>query len=232
MGMLVDGQWTTENAGVTDGKGNFVRREGRFRDWVTADGSSGFKAEPGRYHLYVSLACPWAHRTLIARSLKQLDDLVTVSVVDPFMTDEGWHFSDGRGCIPDTVNGRELLREIYLLADADVTTRVTVPVLWDKDKKTVVNNESSEIIRMFGTAFDGLGAAPGNYYPNALRSEIDRINEVVYATLNNGVYRCGFARSQEAYESAFDDLFATLDSLEATLSTRRYLAGESTTEAD
>lgn len=232
MGMLVDGRWTTKNTGVTDGAGNFVRREGRFRDWVTADGTSGFKAEANRYHLYVSLACPWAHRTLIVRRLKRLDEMVSVSIVDPFMSDDGWHFSDGAGCIPDNVNSCDFLRDVYLLADAKATARVTVPILWDKDKKTIVSNESSEITRMFGEAFDGLGAASGDYYPETKRNEIDRVNETIYSTLNNGVYRCGFARQQEAYDAAFDDLFATLDAIEDALSTQRFLTGDRTTEAD
>ena len=232
MGMLVEGHWTTENAGVVDTRGNFVRRDGQFRNWITSDGSSPFQAEAGRYHLYVSAACPWAHRTLIFRSLKKLNDIVSLSIVDPFMTDEGWYFSNGAGCVPDTVNGCDLLRDVYLKADPATTTRVTVPVLWDKQRQTIVSNESSEIIRMFGTAFDTDGAAPGDYYPGALQDDIDRTNDTVYAKVNNGVYRCGFARSQEAYEMAFDYLFAALDSLESDLAIRRYLVGGRTTEAD
>ena len=174
MGMLVDGRWTTENAGVVDPKGNFVRRDGQFRNWITADGSSPFSAEAGRYHLYVSAACPWAHRTLILRGLKKLDDIVSLSIVDPLMTDDGWHFSDGDGCVPDTVNGCDLLRDVYLKADPAVTTRVTVPVLWDKQQQTIVSNESSEIMRMFGAAFDAIGAAPHDYYPEGLQADIDR----------------------------------------------------------
>ena len=232
MGMLVDGRWTTENAGVVDPKGNFVRRDGQFRNWITADGSSPFSAEAGRYHLYVSAACPWAHRTLILRGLKKLDDIVSLSIVDPLMTDDGWHFSDGDGCVPDTVNGCDLLRDVYLKADPAVTTRVTVPVLWDKQQQTIVSNESSEIIRMFGDAFDAIGAAPHDYYPEGLQADIDRTNYIVYAKVNNGVYRCGFARSQEAYETAFDYLFEALDWLDSMLSTQRYLMGGTTTEAD
>lgn len=232
MGMLVDGRWTTEHAGAIDAGGNFVRRDSRFRSWITADGTSGFKAEAGRYHLYVSYACPWAHRTLIMRRLKQLDDIVSVSIVDPLMTDEGWHFSDGDGCIPDSVNGYSYLREVYLKADANATTKVTVPVLWDKEQQTIVNNESSEIIRMLGSAFDSVGAAPGDYYPAALQAEIDVANDIVYGNLNNGVYRCGFSRTQAAYDTAFGDLFSTLDWLDAKLSTRRYLVGDQPTEAD
>lgn len=195
MGMLVDGLWTTENAGVVDPKGNFVRRDGQFRNWITADGSSPFSAEAGRYHLYVSAACPWAHRTLILRGLKKLDDIVSLSIVDPLMTDDGWHFSDGDGCVPDTVNGCDLMRDVYLKADPAVTTQVTVPVLWDKQQQTIVSNESSEIIRMFGTAFDAIGAVPHDYYPEGLQADIDRTNDIVYAKVNNGVYRTALSIS-------------------------------------
>jgi glutathionyl-hydroquinone reductase len=214
-----------------------------FRNWVTADGrpgpsgEGGFKAERGRYHLYVSLACPWAHRTLIVRKLKKLDDAITVSVVDPFMGDNGWAFSapDGSltpGATPDDLNGARCLYEIYARARRDYTGRVTVPVLWDRETATIVNNESSEIIRMFNSAFDAVGAAGDDLYPQARREEIDQLNAVIYDTVNNGVYKCGFAKTQAAYEAAFDPLFETLDRLEQRLTRQRYLFGARTTEAD
>ncbi|MFM9859841.1 glutathione S-transferase family protein [Pseudoxanthobacter sp. M-2] len=239
MGLLVDGVWHDKWYDTAESGGRFVRKESQFRHWVTADGApgpsgdGGFKAEPGRYHLYVSLACPWAHRALIVRSLKGLDDMIGVSVVHWLMRGEGWTFEDGPGVVPDTVNGAERLYEVYVKAQPGYTGRVTVPVLWDRERGTIVNNESSEIIRMFNTAFDGLGAKPGDYYPEALRPEIDEINARVYATLNNGVYRSGFATTQEAYEEAVNPLFDTLDWLEETLSDGRpYLLGETLTEAD
>jgi putative glutathione S-transferase len=232
MGMMVDGVW---RAGWHDNRksdGRYQRRESAFRGRVTADGSSGFRAEAGRYHLYVSHACPWAHRTMIFRALKGLGDVLPVSVVDPLMGDGGWHFSDAPGCVPDTVNGRSFLREIYQLADPVYTGRVSVPVLWDTASGTIVNNESSEIIRMLNSEFDAWGDASVDLYPAELRAEIDRINDLVYANVNNGVYRCGFAQTQEAYDEAFDALFATLDDLDRLLGERRYLAGDRVTEAD
>lgn len=239
MGLLVDGVWHDKWYDTAESGGRFVRKESQFRHWVTADGApgpsgdGGFKAEPGRYHLYVSLACPWAHRALIVRSLKGLEEIISVSVVHWLMRGEGWTFADGPGVVPDTVNGAERLYEVYVKAQPGYTGRVTVPVLWDRERATIVNNESSEIIRMFNTAFDGLGAKPGDYYPEALRPEIDEINARVYATLNNGVYRSGFATTQEAYEEAVNPLFDTLDWLEETLSDGRpYLLGETLTEAD
>ena len=239
MGLLVDGVWHDKWYDTAESGGRFVRKESQFRHWVTADGApgpsgdGGFKAEPGRYHLYVSLACPWAHRALIVRSLKGLDDMIGVSVVHWLMRGEGWTFEDGPGVVPDTVNGAERLYEVYVKAQPGYTGRVTVPVLWDRERGTIVNNESSEIIRMLNTAFDGLGAKPGNYYPQALRPEIDEINARVYSTLNNGVYRSGFATTQEAYEEAVNPLFDTLDWLEEKLSDGRpYLCGETLTEAD
>ena len=239
MGLLVDGVWHDKWYDTAESGGRFVRKESQFRHWVTADGApgpsgdGGFKAEPGRYHLYVSLACPWAHRALIVRSLKGLEEMISVSVVHWLMRGEGWTFADGPGVVPDTVNGAERLYEVYVKAQPGYTGRVTVPVLWDRERATIVNNESSEIIRMFNTAFDGLGAKPGDYYPEALRPEIDEVNARVYATLNNGVYRSGFATTQEAYEEAVNPLFDTLDWLEETLSDGRpYLLGETLTEAD
>ena len=238
MSLLINGElrpgWLDEE--TEDGE--FIRQDSQFRSWITADGSSGpsggsgFKAEAGRYHLYVCLACPWAHRTLIFRHLKGLNDLISVSVVNPFMLEQGWSFHAYPGSTEDHVNGFEYLHQAYTLAQSDYTGIVTVPVLWDKKTQTIVNNESSEIIRMFNSAFDALTGNQRDYYPLALREEIDRINARVYESVNNGVYRAGFATTQEAYERAFDALFASLDWLEDLLSQRRYLAGEVITEAD
>jgi putative glutathione S-transferase len=241
MGMMIDGQWQRDD--LRSAGANFVRPQTVFRSWVTADGSpgpsgeGGFKAERGRYHLYVSLACPWAHRTLIVRRLKKLDDAITGSVVDPFMGDDGWAFGapDGSltpGATRDDLHGARYLHEIYTLARRDYTGRVTVPVLWDRERRTIVSNESSEIIRMLNSAFNAVGAAGHDLYPQAQRGEIDELNAVIYDTVNNGVYKCGFARTQEAYEAAFDPLFETLDRLEQRLASRRYLFGARTTEAD
>ena len=236
MGLLVDGQWQDRWYDTRISKGRFVRKESQYRNWVTADGSpgpsgtGGFRAEAGRYHLYVSYACPWAHRTLILRAVKGLEDMISVSVVHWFMGEYGWTFEDAE--IPDTVNRAQFMHQVYTAANPDYTGRVTVPVLWDKHQGTIVSNESSEIIRMFNSAFDGVGAAAGDYYPEALREEIDTINERVYHTVNNGVYRSGFATTQEAYEEAVVPLFETLDWLEDRLSGQRYLAGSAITEAD
>ena len=232
MGLLIDGQWHDHWYDTKKTGGRFVRADSGFRQFITANGSSGFKAEAGRYHLYVSLACPWAHRTLIVRKLKGLDDLISVSVVHPDMLGNGWELREGPGCIPDTVNGLTFLHEAYTTAKGDYSGRVTVPVLWDKERRTIVSNESSEIIRMLGTEFDGLGAAPGDLYPEALRAEIDAVNERVYDTLSNGVYKCGFASTQEAYDEAFEALFDTMGWLDERLGQRRYLVGEQITEAD
>ena len=235
MGMMVDGEWVASGWDV-DRTGAFKRRVTSFRDRVTADGSSGFKAEAGRYHLYVSYACPWAHRTLIFRALKGLEDAISLSVVDHFLGDDGWEFSDNPGCIPDSVNGAGYLREVYAKAKPDYTGRVSVPVLWDRERETIVNNESAEIIRMFNTEFDGLGSDGGNaaldFYPEDLRGDIDAINGIIYENVNNGVYKCGFAVKQAPYEAAVETLFATLDGLEERLSHQRYLCGERLTEAD
>jgi putative glutathione S-transferase len=216
-----------------------VREDSEFRNWITPDGApgpsgeGGFKAEPGRYHLYVSYACPWAHRTLILRALKGLDGFVSVDVVHPLMAQEGWTFADDfPGATGDSVDGRQRLYEIYQLAKGDYSGRVTVPVLWDKQRNTIVSNESAEIIRMFNSAFDSIGAKPGDYYPEALRETIDEINARVYDRINNGVYKCGFATRQRAYDAAFVQLFEALDGLEERLAARRYLAGASPTEAD
>lgn len=228
--VMVEGRWAQDTE--HDRKGRFVRHESVFRNRVTADGSSGFKAEPGRYHLYVSLACPWAHRTLIFRKLKQLEDVISLSVVDPLMSEYSWHFSTCAGCIPDTVNGFHHLHQVYTLARPDYTGIVTVPVLFDKKTGTIVNNESSEIIRMLNREFDAWGDAGVDFYPEPLRAAIDAVNAFVYENVNNGVYRAGFAQTQEAYDEAFDALFAALDELERRLAQQRYLAGNRITEAD
>ncbi len=231
MGVLIDGVWRVEGF-PTDEKGVFRRAPTTFHGRITAEGETGFKAEPGRYHLYVSYACPWAHRTLIFRALKGLADVISVSVVDPFMGENGWAFSDGPGCIPDFVNGAKYLRDIYLKADPNYTGRVTVPVLWDKKRETIVNNESSEIIRILNRAFDTWGDATRDYYPEDLRAEIDALNARIYETVNNGVYRAGFATRQAPYEAAVEALFETLDTLELCLGQQRYLCGGRLTEAD
>ncbi len=238
MGLLQDGIWVDQwyDTKATDGK--FVRKQSSFRNWVTPDGSpgqtgiGGFKAEAGRYHLYVYHACPWAHRTMIFRSLKGLEEMISLSVVNWAMEENGWTFEAAKGVIADTVSNADFLYEVYIAADPAYSGRVTVPVLWDKETSTIVSNESSEIIRMFNSAFDEIGAKPGDYYPVELRAQVDEINSRVYSTLNNGVYKSGFATTQEAYEEAVVPLFETLDWLEARLANSRYLTGPDITEAD
>ncbi|WP_395018271.1 glutathione S-transferase family protein [Dongia sp.] len=238
MGLLVDGVWQDKWYDTDSQKGRFVRAESRFRNWVTADGSpgpsgeGGFKAEAGRYHLYVSYACPWAHRTLIFRALKGLESMISLSVVNWHMGERGWTFNPGPGVIPDPIHQAKALADVYVAADPKFSGRVTVPVLWDKQRGTIVNNESSEIIRMLNSAFDGLGAKPGDYYPPDLRAEIDGLNARIYDTVNNGVYKAGFATRQAAYEEALHPLFETLDWLEARLTSCRYLCSDRVTEAD
>ncbi len=238
MGALVDGVWQTGDVATTDRSGAFVRGDSRFRNWITPDGSpgpsgrGGFAAEPGRYHLYVCYACPWASRTLMLRAWKGLESIIGLSATHWLMGEQGWTFKPGPGVVPDPVQNATYLYELYLRADPHYTGKVTVPLLWDKHQNTIVNNESSEIIRMLNQAFDGVGAASGDYYPAALRSEIDAINARVYDTLNNGVYRAGFAKSQEAYEAAVGPLFETLDWLENKLAKSRFLVGQEPTEAD
>ena len=235
MGRLVDGIWRDEWYDTKKSGGRFQRSDSAFRDWVTADGSSGFKAEPGRYHLYVSLACPWAHRTLIFRKLKRLEEVISVDVVHWHMAENGWTFKneDGDGAVTgDRVLAKDFLHQVYTTAKPDYTGRVTVPVLWDKRQGTIVSNESAEIIRMLNGAFDEWGRAEVDFYPEALRAEIDGINEPIYHRVNNGVYKAGFATTQAAYDQAFAELFETLDDLEARLGWQRYLAGEDITEAD
>jgi putative glutathione S-transferase len=229
---MIDGIWTDDSHVPRTNAGRFQRAETSFHNWIRADGSTPFTPDAGRYHLYISLACPWAHRTLIFRKLKGLEDAISLSVVDPFMGELGWAFGDGPGNLPDTVNNASHLHEVYAAADTRYTGRVSVPVLWDKEQATIVNNESSEIIRMFNREFANLSNNDHDFYPDDLRVEIDAINEVIYQTVNNGVYRSGFASSQEAYEEAVDAIFVTLDDLEQRLGTQRYLVGDRITEAD
>ena len=236
MGVLINGTWTDgELPQETGERGQFQRVESRFRERITADGSSGFKAEAHRYHLYVSHGCPWAHRTLIYRALKKLEGAISVAYAVPGLKQQGWTFeSDPRfpDCTPDTVNGFHHLHEAYTASDAHYTGKVTVPTLWDRKTGRIINNESSEIIRMLNSEFNAFTGEATDYYPPALRTDIDAINERIYRTVNNGVYRCGFARSQAAYDEAYGELFATLDELDARLSRRRYLLGNQLTEAD
>ncbi len=236
MGVLIDGQWREQELPQeTAAGGAFQRVDSSFRDRITGDGSSGYKAEAGRYHLYVAYGCPWAHRTLIFRALKKLEGAISVAYAIPGLKTEGWTFEANPAfpeCVPDTVNGFHYLHEAYTASEPRYTGKVTVPTLWDKKTKRVVNNELSEIIRMLNSEFRGIAGDDTDYYPGPLRSEIDRLNDLIYRTVNNGVYRCGFARSQEAYEAAYDALFATLDELEARLGRQRYLVGHQITEAD
>ena len=236
MGVLIEGIWRDQELPQeTGGIGEFRRADSAFRDRITADGSSEYPAEPGRYHLYVAHGCPWAHRTLIYRALKKLDGLISATYAIPGLKTNGWTFeSDPRfpDCIPDTVNGFHYLYEAYIATDKKYTGKVTVPTLWDKKSGRIVNNESSEIIRMLNSEFNAITGNTTDYYPASLRAEIDRLNESIYRNVNNGVYRCGFARSQAAYDEAYDGLFAMLDELEERLSRRRYLVGPQPTEAD
>ncbi|WP_454885391.1 glutathione S-transferase family protein [Sphingomonas oryzagri] len=231
MGMLVDGRWRDVWYDTAATGGRFVRKESQFRHWI-GDDTGRFPAEVGRYHLYAGFACPWAHRALIMRALKGLDKFVSVSMVHWLMADQGWTFEPGEGVIPDTVNHARYLHEIYSTADQVYTGRVTIPVLWDRRTRQIVNNESADIVRIFGTAFDRLGAASGDYYPENLRPDIDLVNNRVYETLNNGVYRAGFATTQQAYEEAVYPLFESLDWLEARLDGHDWLVGDRLTEAD
>jgi putative glutathione S-transferase len=233
MGLLIDGVWHDQWYDTKSTGGRFVRQESAFHDRISADGSTAFTAAPGRYHLYVSYACPWAHRTLLVRALKGLEDVVSVSVVDPLMGSQGWVFGDYPGCTPDTVNGFERLSQAYVVAEPTYTGRVTVPVLWDRVEGTIVNNESSELMRMLGSELNEWARHPElDLYPAELRREIDLVNEMVYPAINNGVYRAGFATTQEAYEEAVVELFRALDELDQRLGSSRYLVGEQITEAD
>ena len=238
MGLMVDGKWVDRWYDTASHGGRFVRRQSQFRNWVTADGApgptgeGGFAAMPGRYHLYVSYACPWAHRTLIFRKLMKLEETVSLSVVHWLMGENGWTFREEAGATGDRLHGASYLHEIYTRAESDYSGRVTVPVLWDEERQTIVSNESSEIIRMFNDAFAGDGVTRPDFRPQDLRGEIDEVNAFVYDKINNGVYKAGFATSQEAYEDAFNDLFVALDRLEERLGRQRYLTGDRLTEAD
>jgi len=238
MGRLINGEWHDQWYDTAKHGGRFRREDAVFRNWVTADGSpgrsgeGGFKAEPGRYHLYVSYACPWAHRTLIFRKLKRLEDVISVDIVHWHMAENGWELRAGDGATGDSLFGSDYLYQVYTRAKPDYTGRVTVPTLWDKQRETIVSNESADIIRMLNGAFDAYGDASLDLYPESLRGEIDSVNQRVYETVNNGVYRAGFATTQEAYEEAYEALFETLDELEDRLSRQRYLAGNRLTEAD
>lgn len=238
MGLLIDGVWHDKWYDTKSTGGRFVRKDSQFRNWITPNGEpgptgeGGFPAEPNRYHLYVSIACPWASRTLIMRALKGLEEMISVSVVHYHMGKNGWTFQGGDGVIPDPLFNADYLHQIYTHVDSTYSGRVTVPVLYDKKRDTIVSNESSEIMRMFNTAFDDIGAKPGDYYPEDLQDEIDRMNEHVYDTINNGVYKTGFATKQSVYEEEVAKVFNTLDKLEAHLENHDYLVGDRLTEAD
>jgi len=238
MGLLVDGKWQDKWYDTDSTGGRFVRTDAQFRNWITPDGTAGpsgtegFKAEAGRYHLYVSLACPWANRTLIMRALKGLEDMISVSVVNPYMGDHGWHFAPAPGVIGDPVIQADYLYQLYQHAEPDYSGRVTVPVLWDLERNTIVNNESAEILRMLNSAFDGIGAKEGDYSPADLLPEIDAINAEIYDGVNNGVYKAGFATKQDVYEEEVTKLFGHLDRLEEKLGRQKYLVGDRITEAD
>lgn len=238
MGLLVDGKWHDQWYDTEGNGGRFIRTEAQYRNWITPDGSpgptgeGGFKAEPNRYHLYVSMACPWANRTLIMRKLKNLEDMISVSVVNPLMAENGWTFEPAVGVIPDPVINATYLHELYTHVDPNYSGRVTVPILYDLKQNKIVNNESSEIMRMLNTAFYGVGAEEGDFYPKELQEEIDAVNELVYHNVNNGVYKAGFATNEAVYQEEVGRLFKTLDQLEARLENQRYLVGDEITEAD
>lgn len=238
MGLLVDGKWKDEWYDTKSTGGHFIRKDSQFRNWITKDGSAGptgeagFKAEPNRYHLYVSLACPWACRTLIMRSIKGLEDMISISVVNPLMVEHGWTFDEDEGVIADPVLNADYMHQIYTHVEPTYSGRVTVPVLYDLKQDKIVNNESSEILRMLNSAFNDVGAKEGDYSPDSLMADIDEINELVYHKINNGVYKAGFATSQEVYEEEVDKLFEALDEVEALLGKQTYLVGDKITEAD
>ena len=232
MGMLVEGKWTDRWYDTESTGGRFERKDSSFRNWIKADGSTDFEPESGRYHLYVSLACPWAHRTVIYRRLKGLEEHITISVVNPIMLENGWTFEEGEGVIPDTVNNAEFLHQIYTAADPGYTGRVTVPVLWDRSRRTIVNNESSEIIRMLDEEFGQLTGHEPLFRPLDLEKEIDSLNDRIYTGFNNGVYKAGFATSQDSYNEEVVRIFEVLDEVEEILATNRYLTGDRVTEAD
>ena len=238
MGLLVDGEWHDKWYDTEESGGRFIRSDSQFRNWITKDGSpgptgdGGFKAEPNRYHLYISYACPWASRAMIMRSLKGLEDIISVSVVNPLMAEHGWTFEDGPGVVPDPVIDANYMHEIYTKEDPDYSGRVTVPVLWDLKQDTIVNNESADIMRMFNSAFEGLGSSDYDYAPDELLDAIDEVNDEIYDTVNNGVYKTGFATEQEVYEEEVTKLFDELDKLEEHLETNEFLVGDQITEAD
>ncbi len=233
MNMLVDGEWRTDAFETTDESGSFERGETTFRDWVSDEPDATYQPEAGRYHLYVSYACPWAHRTLVVRALKGLEDAIPVSVVDPYRGEDGWQFTPEKdGCTRDRVHDVDVLRELYVKADPDATCRVTVPVLWDTHEETIVNNESREIMRMLDTEFDAQATRDVDLYPEGYREDVDRIIDEIYEPINNGVYRAGFATRQEPYDEAVDELFSALEHWDAVLGEQRYLAGDRLTEAD
>jgi len=238
MGLLVNGQWQDTWYDTGSSKGKYIREDAQFRNWITADGSAGptgsegFQAEAGRYHLYVSLACPWAHRTLIMRALKGLEDMIDVSVVSPIMLEHGWTYDIAQDSTGDGLSGHRYHHEIYTSVEPNYSGRVTVPVLWDKQRNTIVNNESSEIIRMLNSAFNHLTGNDQDYYPEDDRQAIDKWNDHIYGAINNGVYRAGFATTQEAYQEAYEKLFDELDQLDNHLASQRYLLGDKLTEAD
>jgi len=238
MGYLINGEWHDKWRDTEAKDGNFIRPDAKIRNWITVSGEpgpsgcGGFKAEAGRYHLYIADSCPWAHRTIIFRHLKGLEDMISVSVVNPISGPNGWTFADGNGVVADPEFAADFLYEIYQQSDSSYSGQVTVPTLWDKQQKKIVSNESGEIIRMFNSAFDQIGATEGDYYPEDLRTQVDEVNELVYGAINNGVYRVGFATSQAAYDEAYRKLFAALDHLEERLTSSSYLVGEKLTEAD
>ena len=238
MGLLVDGVWTDQWYDTKSTAGRFERPQSSLRNWVTKDGSagitgiSGYKAEISRYHLYISLACPWAHRTLIFRKLKGLETFIDISVVHWLMEENGWTFKEGPGVIPDSVNHARFMHQVYTKANPDYTGRVTVPVLWDKETSSIVSNESSDIIQMLNSSFDSIGASPGDFFPTDLATKMNQVNEKIYDTFNNGVYKCGFATSQKAYQNALDELFKTMYWMEERLSQGRYLLGNIMTASD
>jgi len=238
MGRLENGVWIDQWHNTKETNGRYVRKPSIFRNWITVDGEAGptgkggYLAEKDRYHLYISWACPWAHRTLIFRAIKGLENMVSISAVNAIMRSKGWTFDDGYGVIPDNINHSKYLYEVYLKEDNTYSGRVTVPLLWDKKTSTIVNNESADIIRMFNSAFDNIGAKEGDYYPDSLRDKIDNMNDFIYQNINNGVYRSGFATTQDAYDEAIETLFLGLDELDSILTKQRYLVGNIITEAD
>ncbi|MFE2776785.1 glutathione S-transferase family protein [Aerococcus urinaeequi] len=238
MGLLVDGVWKDQWYDTESTGGRFVRKDSQFRNWITTDGAPGpsgegdFKAEAGRYHLYVSLACPWASRTLMLRKLKGLEDMISISIVNPIMLENGWTFAPDQGVIPDPILNADFLHQVYTHADPNYTGRVTVPVLYDKEKDTIVNNESSDIMLMLNSAFDEIGAIEGDYYPEELRDQIKEMDDFVYPNINNGVYKAGFATDQAVYEEEVSHVFDALEKLDGILADKKFLLGDKLTTSD